>query len=114
MSLCRHSRVLEANLGERSDGEMVATDTNFSSDMFACRGRSEAMALTGETGGEVKDGCHYTEGRKASEVLRKRRIREGLRHLGDVTQQDSRESLGQKTLSDSRKLGPYNSNGSFQ
>lgn len=56
------------------------------------------MALVAEVGGEVKDGCRYSEGRKASEVPRESRIREGLRHLGDVTQQVGRESLGQRTL----------------
>ena len=38
----------------------------------------------------------------------------GLKYLGDVTYQDSRTSLGQRTLKGSRDLGRYNYIRSFQ
>lgn len=42
------------------------------------------------------------------------RLERGLKYLGDVTQQDSRESLRQRTLKGSRVLGPYNYSSSSQ
>ena len=88
-----------ANLGKRCDREVVHAKVGIGK--FTCRGGLEAVTMVGEVGvGGVRAGwrCYYSKERKAREVPRARRLREGLRHLSDVTQQDNRESLGPRTL----------------
>ena len=57
---------------------------------------------------------YYPEGKKAREFSGRGRPEMGLKYLGDVTYQDSRASLGQRTLKRSRELGRYNYIRSFQ
>lgn len=72
------------------------------------------MGAGGEAGGEVRGAGDTTqrEPRQGNSWERGGSER-GFNYLGDVTQQDARESLGQRTLKGCRDMGPYNCNRSF-